>query len=228
MVTQAAGNEQELARAENQLRAMLSPDTPAPSSAEVRAMRKKIADLKNPPKRPSGADMRAELTKLQAENTALLQLKELEIENLKLKGMSQADIKKKEDEMVALKMKQVELQRVVAMAGQGQAATPAQAQAPPVDAAAQAAEQAQAEAARIEKVAANASAQQNAAASQAEKPMTPRTLFASTITRPRCIVPAPMPRLRGARVAGVVGRALPRFGLLGFVETASGDGRFVI
>ena len=119
MVTQAAGNEQELARAENQLRAMLSPDTPAPSSAEVRAMRKKIADLKNPPKRPSGADMRAELTKLQAENTALLQLKELEIENLKLKGMSQADIKKKEDEMVALKMKQVELQRVVAMAGQG-------------------------------------------------------------------------------------------------------------
>ena len=47
-MTQAAGNEQELARAENQLRAMLSPDTPAPSSAEVRAMRKKIADLKNP------------------------------------------------------------------------------------------------------------------------------------------------------------------------------------
>ena len=163
MVTQAAGNEQELARAENQLRAMLSPDTPAPSSSEVRAMRKKIADLKNPPKRPSSSDMRAELTKLQAENTALLQLKELEIENLKLKGMSQADIKKKEDEMVALKMKQVELQRVVAMAGQGQAAAPAQAQAPPVDAAAQAAEQAQAEAARIEKAAANASAQQNAA-----------------------------------------------------------------
>ena len=163
-MTQATGNEQELARAENQLRAMLSPDTPAPSSAEVRAMRKKIADLKNPPKRPSGADMRAELAKLQAENTALLQLKELEIENLKLKGMSQADIKKKEDEMVALKMKQVELQRVVAMAGQGQAAAPAQAQAPPVDAAAQAAEQAKAEAERIEKAAANASAQQNAAA----------------------------------------------------------------
>ena len=41
-----AGAETELARAENQLRAMLSPDTPAPSSAEVRAMRKKIADLK--------------------------------------------------------------------------------------------------------------------------------------------------------------------------------------
>ena len=70
MVTHAAGNEQELARAENQLRAMPPPTLPAPFGAEVRAMRKKIADLKNPPKRPSSADMRAELAKLQAENTA--------------------------------------------------------------------------------------------------------------------------------------------------------------
>lgn len=121
-------NSQELARAENQLRAMLSPDTPAPSSSEVRTMRKKIAELKNPAKRPSGADMRQELEKLQRQNTALLQLKELEIENLKLKGMSVADIKKKEDEMVALKAKQVELQRVVSMAGGNQTA----ARGPPV------------------------------------------------------------------------------------------------
>jgi starch synthase len=128
VVTHAMDNSQELARAENQLRAMLSPDTPAPSSSEVRTMRKKIAELKNPAKRPSGADMRQELEKLQRQNTALLQLKELEIENLKLKGMSVADIKKKEDEMVALKAKQVELQRVVSMAGGNQTA----ARGPPV------------------------------------------------------------------------------------------------
>ena len=89
VVTQisAMDNEQEIARAENRLRAMLSPDTPAPSSAEVRAMRKKIANLKNPQKkRPSDVDMRAELLRLQAEHKALLQFKELELENLKLRG----------------------------------------------------------------------------------------------------------------------------------------------
>ena len=140
---------------------MLSPDTPAPSSSEVRAMRKKIADLKNPAKRPSGADMRQELEKLQRENTALLQLKELEIENLKLKGMSAADIKKKEDEMVALKAKQVELQRVVSMAGGNQTAVrgpPVEAPANMIDPAVQ--QQAQADA--LTRQAEAASAQQNA------------------------------------------------------------------
>ena len=76
-------------------------------------MRKKIADLKNPPKRPSEAEMRKELDRLQKENTALLQLKELEIENLKLKGMPASDIAKKESEMEALKAKQAELNRIV-------------------------------------------------------------------------------------------------------------------
>ena len=165
-----AGAETELARAENQLRAMLSPDTPAPSSAEVRAMRKKIADLKNPPKRPAAADMRKELERLQAENTALLQLKELEIENLKLKGMSAAEISKKESEMEALKAKQAELKRIVGLETNLRNKSDAQQQvAQGQEAAAAQAQEAAAAQARMEaNQAAQADATQMAAAAEAD------------------------------------------------------------
>ena len=125
--------EQELARAENQLRAMLSPDTPAPSSSEVRAMRRKIADLKagkmpsatgvsmpTPPPTSNGAangqemrDPRKELERLKRENEALLQLKELEMENLRLKNAPQADLDKKQQEMTMLLQKKQELAHVM-------------------------------------------------------------------------------------------------------------------
>ena len=125
--------EQELARAENQLRAMLSPDTPAPSSSEVRAMRRKIADLKagkvpsatgvsmpTPPPTSNGAangqkmrDPRKELERLKRENEALLQLKELEMENLRLKNAPQADLDKKQQEMNTLLQKKQELAHVM-------------------------------------------------------------------------------------------------------------------
>ena len=87
IVTQATGNEAELARAENQLRAIFPRHSRSEFRGGSRAMRKKIADLKNPLSAPPEAEMRKELDRLQKENTALLQLKELEIENLKLKGM---------------------------------------------------------------------------------------------------------------------------------------------
>ena len=127
--------DQELARAENQLRAMLSPDTPAPSSSEVRTMRRKIADLKSgkmpsatgasmatpPPPPTSNAaangqemrDPRKELERLKRENEALLQLKELEMENLKLKNAPQADLEKKQQEMTMLLQKKQELAHIM-------------------------------------------------------------------------------------------------------------------
>jgi len=124
-------------------------------------MRKKIADLKNPPKRPSEAEMRKELDRLQKENTALLQLKELEIENLKLKGMPASDIAKKESEMEALKAKQAELNRIVNLKANLR-------EKPAPDAAAEAQKAAAEQATAQARAEANAAAQATAAAAAAD------------------------------------------------------------
>ena len=91
-------------------------------------MRRKIADLKagkmpsatgvsmpTPPPTSNGAangqemrDPRKELERLKRENEALLQLKELEMENLRLKNAPQADLDKKQQEMTMLLQKKQE------------------------------------------------------------------------------------------------------------------------